>query len=529
MLTKKTVEGRSSTALLVSLSRRDWYVSDISSGGWRKAFPKSTHSIQRRAYEFPGGSNLAMVSLRNRSYDDVKLFMIRKKSVTGKVIWKTGEPVKDANVQCVKPDTSQTVLTDENGIFKIDITPYFKSTGNNYRFTAYYKKDEINYYGLSDWIQNDEHLTKNPIIITLQKGIDVQGIVMDQETNPIPNAEVSLLDLFSYKLNKTTSNEIGRFQFTNVFPASENSSNYPDFVLKAKKEVFADTQHWLTMPVSQEVIEHDLIMKPAAWIRGRVTDSEGRPLKGTMAHAYQFGENGVNTTTDDNGEYTFNNLIPGTYNIRFQYTDSTYLSGLLENIDTNSDWADITLDYAPKTIHVNLTINGDVDKTKYLAAVLYKKDSEGRIQRKNTVNLPLLSHQEFSIITFEPGLYDVWFHIPSCPFTTKEVLVDKDSDSIIEINHTVNVQEKFCTLQGTIIPIPDYQCISVEIPWEFQSPIREDNTFTLENVPSGVTDLIFWLRHQQSGMITKRAALRNVTVQEGGIQFLGEIYLSDLW
>ena len=154
--------------------------------------------------------------------------------------------------------------------------------------------------------------------ITLNEGAQLKGYVKDEQGNPVPGAELSL-DGMLYAASpeaapdrmKRTTNAEGWYAFTNV--------------AKGQRTMAINAKGFGKLSVNNlafekdEQITRDVILKTAEMIRGRViaAGNVGIPKARVMAlgitNTAQTGR--AEVLTDEKGEFLFEDLAPGEYNV----------------------------------------------------------------------------------------------------------------------------------------------------------------------------------------------------------------------
>ncbi len=111
----------------------------------------------------------------------------------------------------------------------------------------------------------------------MTRGIELTGQVLNEDGTPIPNAEVGWLeaerhDLFHRFMPTTTTDAKGRFQFPHTRPAA--------LVLQVKAIGYAPELK--SVLAKQKVEPITIQLGPPRTLRGRVVNSQGRPIFGAL-------------------------------------------------------------------------------------------------------------------------------------------------------------------------------------------------------------------------------------------------------
>lgn len=127
---------------------------------------------------------------------------------------------------------------------------------------------------------------------------------------PINNATVQLLNNSGSVIDTTTTNIAGNYSFVNVTPGIYNVSVIASGFQSQAKSV-------MTEPNQASVVNFTLIANPGS-ISGTVRDSSDNTAV-PLANLELLDSNGVfiaTTTANGSGQYTFNDLAPGNYQVR---------------------------------------------------------------------------------------------------------------------------------------------------------------------------------------------------------------------
>jgi len=140
-------------------------------------------------------------------------------------------------------------------------------------------------------------LTNQTHVLTLPRGLDASGRVVDEQDQPIPNATVWLGDRNTAERQETRTDTDGRFTFRN---AKEGRTLFS--VLARSYE--PATRHQAVQAGMPDVLFR---LTAGTVVRGRVENAEGEPLAG--ARVYLEGDGNIgrtyefSTRTDDDGRF----------------------------------------------------------------------------------------------------------------------------------------------------------------------------------------------------------------------------------
>jgi len=244
----------------------------------------------------------------------VTLQMLASLKVTGRVIDADGNPVPNARVNNQEPDGFDfdygAVNTDANGEAILEdveegetiLTASSRTHGNGVSETFVVKRGR-----------------ETPVItITLVPGVNVSGVVVDPEGNPVPGANVSLLaaqsgmedmmfmsSMFQTKVATANSDRDGRFTLPQIKAAT--------YHLKAKASNFADTEVKDIVVGSQIDVQNIRVtLGGGGCIKGIALANDFSPRSGHMVQL--MGDNGMFMgTTDEDGRFEICSIPAGSY------------------------------------------------------------------------------------------------------------------------------------------------------------------------------------------------------------------------
>lgn len=156
--------------------------------------------------------------------------------------------------------------------------------------------------------------------VELATSSQVSGVVLDPDGAPVRNAEVSIQDPsdrnygtsifalgFSSKADRTGAD--GRFRISDIKAGS--------FIVVATHDQWADSEP-IDVILSAGSSRNDLTiqLRRAGAIQGVILDDAGRPEPGRSVTAMDLSSmRGVEQTSDANGEFRFEGLTPGTFQV----------------------------------------------------------------------------------------------------------------------------------------------------------------------------------------------------------------------
>ena len=119
----------------------------------------------------------------------------------------------------------------------------------------------------------------------IRSGITVSGRVLDPDGNPIAGAKV--VAMRSMGARTVSSDAHGAYVFKGMSPPLVGIfASAPGFVVDSKASTAGSP---IRGQGNHEDIEHDVVLKPAAVVRGRVVGPEGKPLSGVQVRISSTG------------------------------------------------------------------------------------------------------------------------------------------------------------------------------------------------------------------------------------------------
>ncbi|MCF6137491.1 carboxypeptidase regulatory-like domain-containing protein [Pseudalkalibacillus berkeleyi] len=212
----------------------------------------------------------------------------------------TGLPIGGAVIQIVFGDSVQPIdraITDPSGNYVIDglapggytvsmTTPNYNTFMSGATVTP------------NDTIQIDGLLGPNPGVAT--------GTVSGPE-GPITGATIKVIDVNGTVIGSAVSDGSGSFSIGNL-PVGTFA------VTVVAQDHHSDTQGITISPGEVESMEFSLNTQPGSII-GKIRDQNGNPLPGTVINVLLNGLIISSVVTDEDGDYTFENLQPNSYQV----------------------------------------------------------------------------------------------------------------------------------------------------------------------------------------------------------------------
>lgn len=233
-------------------------------------------------------------------------------SIAGKVVDSAGKPVAKVWVG-VYPNTHGMWIsdahTDANGSYLVEHLPLDTPLQvDAFPEELPQKSAKATLTHAKRWLSIDLKLDPPPPTFT------VSGTVLDADNAPIAGAQVRWKGGPRDLVRKATSDDAGKFTITGITPAGDREEQ-----LVASKKGLAPVS--LNFRLNKDgtpaafVDTSKLVIKmtePGHWIKGRVVDADGKPIKGARIQTSNFmgqDELGTSGTTDGDGRFAFDSLV----------------------------------------------------------------------------------------------------------------------------------------------------------------------------------------------------------------------------
>ncbi|MGG4167943.1 carboxypeptidase regulatory-like domain-containing protein [Rossellomorea vietnamensis] len=237
---------------------------------------------------------------------------------------------------------------------------------------------------------------------------------------PINNATVQLLNNSGTVVATTTTNVAGNYSFVNVTPGLYNVT-----VLASGFQ--SHTKSVMTEPNQAAVVNFILIANPGS-ISGTVRDSTNNTVI-ALANVELLDSNGIpiaSTTANGSGQYSFNNLAPGNYQVRSfaaNYSTTTVSSTVTAGNITNTN---IFLEPNPGSIQ------GTVIDSETMSAI-----TGASVQAVNSQNVIVAStitngSGQYSLSSLLPGSYSLIFTANGYATQTLGAVVTSNAVTIVD-------------------------------------------------------------------------------------------------
>ena len=196
-------------------------------------------------------------------------------------------------------------------------------------------------------------LLQSPPTMNSQAPASIEGIVVDQQMQPVAGAEVNAfwdpppMVYQPDQLPRTNADTAGKFVIRNLVPGRYrvfvSAPGYVSQTYGAKTAGNSGASGTvISLVPGQSVREVTVRLTAASTISGRVTSSTGEPLSGMNVNAVRiaYDSSGIKkfitangaAQTDDRGEYRITGIAPGRYYLRAETPGSSIPNEVLQRI-----------------------------------------------------------------------------------------------------------------------------------------------------------------------------------------------------
>lgn len=289
----------------------------------------------------PGYGDKEQVSIDENWDNYNQIDMTLEPMLTAQGIVKNEDGSPAANVDIELRDESGNIIykgkTDENGYYQFPLD-------ENLTYTAFASDGTLS--GEETFTTDENYDPLNDTDIVLTSGTFVEGIVLDEDGNPVAGAEVKLYDDAGTLISSTVTDENGEYHFD-----LKNDENYQ---IVATTEGFEAVENIYTGDNYNSDDRLDLNLEPVGVESfALVEDNESKEGIAGVRVTLVDNETGKKfvTTTDENGEFTVKIRPDKSYSIHlekdgyFPKTVKIKAGELPEKVDLNQ-MGDFGMDYA---------------------------------------------------------------------------------------------------------------------------------------------------------------------------------------
>lgn len=299
-----------------------------------------------------------------KTVTNINFTLLKAAEIKGIVIDPEGKPVAKAIVKRLWSE----VMAKEDGTFALgDLKP-------DEPITLYAFSPDCSLGAMMDVIPKRKQT--EPLTIKLAPCAKVTGKVMDEKGQPLKGASVRaerqvpyLAGIAFIPIHTAITDDEGRF--TLKLPSGV------EYNLKASAKGYGETQIAKFLAEGEKDAGALALKKADAFIAGRVTDPEGKPIQGARIFVYGEGqpeERARDLLTDAQGHYRVENLAPGKVNISVSYRN---LHDWRSNVPTGSTDVDFILVPEEKPIPKQKLKPGDVAPEIIVARWLNGREIKG--------------------------------------------------------------------------------------------------------------------------------------------------------
>ena len=254
----------------------------------------------KREYDIATLTEFALSEKQNRVRAAVSGYLVDEK---------TGEPLAHENISLVMADMTQsctpaTGITDEKGYFQL--APL---ADGEYRWLLDANTCLATESANTVTILNQADL--NDVTVCATPSGHISGFVFTESGEPLTSCVVSLLSQNNNSvITAVLTDAAGAFTFKNL-----TNGEYCVRSMPIDGYSSAVVEHLVIDEITRK-INTSITVKQGAVIKGVVTFNGDLVTTGTVEAITESG-NSIQTTCDENGEYAFNGIEPGSYAIRY--------------------------------------------------------------------------------------------------------------------------------------------------------------------------------------------------------------------
>jgi len=223
-----------------------------------------------------------------------------------KVVDPEGKPAADASVEVTLDGVSFPMPTDERGMISLNVP-----AGGNTSLQLRVEKEGFAAISAS-WSSGEEIPTE--LEIPLQPGVEIGGIVHDEDGNPVEGVAVEAVDYVRQplpgRMQASLGGQIGLTDAEGRWRYSGAAEQHVNAYLHLSHPDYANdnNRHGVTYEKLRS-LDHLLVLKKGIELRGTITDPEGNRVEGAkVALGSNLGQKDQTRETNAKGEYLFGNL-----------------------------------------------------------------------------------------------------------------------------------------------------------------------------------------------------------------------------
>lgn len=430
------------------------------------------------------GQTPRQVALYGESAEGVDFVAVEGYRVDGVVLDGQGNPVPDANVMYKNQENGYSVTTKSGGVFNIMAIP------GSYLIARHPTLGS----GLSDILEESD--SEERIQIRLRSPGGVNGEIIDENGQPVANAEVKLYDRGKGLAQETTSGPDGVFAFDTPIQASfEQSTNtIGTHIITAQKEGYAQEQ--IEMVINDGGYSTvTLVLRPGNTIHGFVMDLAGFPVAGARVTAFNTRTGSIFDDTDTNGSFTLSIPAGETADLHADYDSIPSLSGSLFQVPAGTQDALIRLHQQKWILRGRVTNPSTQSPVADPTITLAMTPTDPNAQPVFMVNQFRNPSGFFELSVTEPGHYEIRASAPGFAPADQGIDISHESDPVFELNFELPSNSELGSIHGTFAPPPGMALKGVEVLGLKYEPVG--NEFYISDVPAGMTHLVFYCQDDE--------------------------------
>jgi len=338
--------------------------------------------------------------------ETLKVFNVgRSTATTVSVLDRIGlDRVSDIVINQVGSGIARANLSDKAVFWEIGNLPPGQSTTISYTVRGLFNTSDggdriLNSFtieGIDQFTGGSTSPEEGIVSITVIERGAVSGRVIDSVTGlPIQGASIEIADLENNTIDTQLSDEGGLFGFGDISPGTYrlniSASNYQT----VSREIQINPNETTSLTIRLDPL--------TSTVQGTVTNEEGIPITNAEVNLVNlFSVVFAQTTTDENGLYTFTNVQPNQYTVTVSASDvqsatRSIIVGYNETILEN-----FTLSFNPSTIVGLITVEGT-------NAPINNAEISIRDNREKLILTTFTDENgEFSINSLAPGNYRIY-------------------------------------------------------------------------------------------------------------------------